>query len=74
MTTERGKRWLFDEKEFLHYYERGHRYDLMDFIDSEIERNRKEAVRDFAEKVKVKSLNHPMNQRIEAALKELDKP
>lgn len=62
MTPERGKRWLFDRKIFWEKFtdvERGvigfretSMEDFETFIQSEVERNRKEAVRDFAEKLK----------------------
>ena len=57
MTQEREKRWLFDEEkadELLAGLAEGWYYsaDVKKFIQSEIERNRKEAVRDFAEKIK----------------------
>ena len=44
-------------------------------INSEIERNRKEAVRDFAEKLKYQEFDYDherFNQRIEAAIKDLE--
>ena len=86
------KRWLFDVEKFnelaLYYASDWSKVDkLVYFIQSEIERNTKEAVRDFAEKILktkftsagnndfFKGVDHArklMKELIYAALKELD--
>jgi hypothetical protein len=78
MTPERGKRWLFDHEIFNRLFKSGpiSTSKLEDYIQSEIERNRKEAERDFAKKIRVKRCRFhcdiEVNEKIEAALKELD--
>ena len=87
MTSPRRKEWLFDTLRFdtLWTFIKPDRMKMKEFIQSEIERNWKEAVREFAKKVKPENLSgynqfaegwkacrNTLQAKVDAALKELE--